>query len=119
MIVGRRLKGAAAQWPSPDSGGRDLIVCPFVVPPFVCLRLDPDENGAPERVELSGADALGASQFGFHALDRVLHPELSDELLDAAAKGAREEALLPRRGRGGEVVVAIDRGHPCRGRLEG
>jgi hypothetical protein len=99
--------------------GRDLIVRPFVIPPFVCLRLDPDENGAPERVELSGAEALGASQFGFHALDRVLHPELSDKLVDTAPKGAREEALLPRQGRRCEVIVAIDFGHPCRGRLEG
>ena len=73
---------------------------PFVVPPFVCLRLDLDENGAPERVELSGAEALGASQFGFDALDRVLHPELSDEFLDAAVKGAREEALCRAEGEG-------------------
>jgi hypothetical protein len=65
------------------------------------FRFDPDEDGAPERVELSGAGALGASQFGFDALDRVVRPELSDELLDATAEGARDEALLPRRGRGG------------------
>ena len=39
--------------------------------------------------ELSRAGALGASQFGFDALYRVLRPEPCDELLDAAAKGAR------------------------------
>jgi hypothetical protein len=53
------------------------------VPPLVCLRLDPDENGAPERVEFARAGALGASQFGFHAPDRVLRPEPRDEFLDA------------------------------------
>ena len=69
MVVACRLKGGGRKaFARTREVGRDLIVRPFVVPPFVCLRLDPDENGAPERVELSGAEALGASQFGFHAL---------------------------------------------------
>jgi hypothetical protein len=37
---------------------------------------------------------LAPSHFGFDALDRVLCPELSDELLDAAAEGAREESAV-------------------------
>jgi hypothetical protein len=51
-------------------------------------------------MKLSGAGALGASHFGFDALDRVLYSDLSDELLEAAAEGAREEALLPTEGEG-------------------
>jgi hypothetical protein len=57
--------------------------CGLHVPLLVRLRLDPDENGAPERVEFARAGALGASQFGFHAPDRVLRPEPRDEFLDA------------------------------------
>jgi hypothetical protein len=39
------------------------------------LGLDPGFHGAPEGIELSGAGALGASHFGFDALDRVLHSD--------------------------------------------
>jgi hypothetical protein len=42
------------------------------------------------------AGALGASQFGFHAPDRVLRPEPRDEFLDAAPKCAHEDALFLR-----------------------
>ena len=59
-----------------------------------CLRLDPDENVAPERVELSRAGALGAPQFGFDALDGVFRPESRNEFLDAAPEGAHEDALF-------------------------
>ena len=83
--------------------------CGLRVPLLVRLRLDPDENGAPERVELSRAGAPSASQFGFHALDRVLRPEPRDQSLDAAPKGAHEDTLFLWRGR--EVAVAIDLGH--------
>src|SRR5271169_5546488 len=92
--------------------------CGLRVPRLVCLRLDPNENGAPEGVKLSRAGALGAAQFAFEALDRGLRSELCDELLDAAAESAREDALLLHQGRGREVAVASDLGHACR-RLEG
>src|ERR1700677_970207 len=91
--------------------------CGLRVQRLVCLRLDPNENGAPEGVKLSRAGALGAARFAFEALDRGLRPELCDELLDAAAESAREDALLLRQGRGREVAVAIDLGPACR-RLE-
>jgi hypothetical protein len=64
-------------------------------------------------VQLSRAGALGASQFGFHAPDRVLRSEPRDEFLDAAPKGAHEDALFLWRGR--EVAVAIDLGHRLAG----
>jgi hypothetical protein len=83
----------------------------FVVPPLVCLRLDPDENGAPESVELSRAGAPGALQFGFDALDGVFRPESRNEFLDAAPQDAHEDALFVWRGR--KVAVAIDLGHPA------
>ena len=83
--------------------------CALRVPPLAGLRLDSDENGAPERVELSRAGAPGASQFGFHAPHRVLRPEPRDEFLDVAPKGAHEDGLFLWRGR--EVAVAIDLGH--------
>jgi hypothetical protein len=83
--------------------------CALRVPPLAGLCLDSDENGAPERVELSRAGALGASQFGFHSPHRVLRPEPRDEFLDVAPKGAHEDGLFLWRGR--EVAVAIDLGH--------
>jgi hypothetical protein len=52
-------------------------------------------------------------QFGFPALDRVLRPELRDELLDAAPKDALEDALFVRRGLGRKVAVATDLRHPA------
>jgi hypothetical protein len=55
----------------------------FAFPLLVLLRLDPDANVAPERVELSRAGALGAPQFGFDALDGVFRPESRNEFLDA------------------------------------
>ena len=63
--------------------------CGRRVPPLVRFRfrLDPDEDGAPESVELSRAGALGASQFGFDALDRVVRPALRDELLELCTRG--------------------------------
>jgi hypothetical protein len=85
----------------------------FVVPPLVCLRLDPDENGALERVELSRAGAPGAPQFGFDALDRVFRPASRNELLDPAPEDAHDDALFVWRGRGRKVAVAIDLGHPA------
>ena len=44
-------------------------------------------------------------------------PEPRDELLDAAPKGAHEDALFLARGR--EVAVVIDLGHACRVRSGG
>jgi hypothetical protein len=77
----------------------------------VLLRLDPHENVAPERVELSRAGALSAPQFGFDALDGVFRPESRNEFLDATPKDSHDDALLVWRGR--KVAVAIDLGHPA------
>jgi hypothetical protein len=82
-------------------------------PLLVLLRLDPDENVAPERVELSRAGALGAPQFGFDALDGVFRPESRNEFLDATPEDAHADALFVWRGRGRKVAVAIDLGHPA------
>ena len=99
----RRLRPTTEAWSSadaprgggpkglrPDPGvGRALTLRPASLPDVAIrralragfgsaarlLRLDPDENVAPERVELSRAGALGAPQFGFDALDRVLRPD--------------------------------------------
>src|SRR3984957_18864359 len=83
----------------------------FAFPLPVLLRLDPHENVAPERVELSRAGALGAPQFGFDALDGVFRPESRNEFLDATPKDSHDDALLVWRGR--KVAVAIDLGHPA------
>jgi hypothetical protein len=89
----------------------------FAFPLPVLLRLDPDENVAPERVELSRAGALGAPQFGFDALDGVFRPESRNEFLDATSEDAHDDALFVWRGR--KVAVAIDLGHPAGVRLKG
>jgi hypothetical protein len=89
----------------------------FAFPLPVLLRLDPHENVAPERVELSRAGALSAPQFGFDALDGVFRPESRNEFLDATPKDSHDDALLVWRGR--KVPVAIDLGHPAVSTLEG
>ena len=76
------------------------FVAGFAFPLLVLLRLDPHENVAPERVELSRAGALSAPQFGFDALDGVFRPELRNEFLDATPEDAHEDALFVWRGRG-------------------
>src|ERR1700685_4204650 len=85
----------------------------FAFPLLVLLRLEPDENVAPERVELSRAGAPGAPQFGFDALDRVFRPASRNELLDPAPEDAHGDALFVWRGRGRKVAVAINLGHPA------
>ena len=97
--------------PRPSSG--------FAFPLLVLLRLDPDENVAPERVELSRAGALGAPQFGFDALDGVFRPESRNEFLDAATEEAHEDALFMWRGRGRKVVWRLILDIRRRVRLEG
>jgi hypothetical protein len=92
---------------------RHALRAGFAFPRLVLLRLDPDENVAPERVELSRAGALGAPQFGFDALDGVFRPESRNEFLDATP----EDALFVWRGR--KVAVAIDLGHPAASTFEG
>jgi len=102
---------AASKEPANATSSEVAICCGLRIPPLVRLRLDPDENAAPERVELSRAGALGAPQFGFDALDGVFRPESRNEFLDAAPQDAHEDALFVWRGR--KVAVAIDLGHPA------
>jgi hypothetical protein len=53
----------------------------------------------------SSADAHGVG------VRKALRPEPRDKFLDAATRGAHEDALFLCRGRGREVHVAIDLGH--------
>jgi hypothetical protein len=87
----------------PGVATRHALRAGFAFPRLVLLRLDPDENVAPERVELSRADAL----------DGVFRPESRNEFLDAAPEDAHEDALFMWRGRGRKVAVAIDLGYPA------
>jgi hypothetical protein len=79
---------------------RHALRAGFAFPRLVLLRLDPDENVAPERVELSRAGALGAPQFGFDALDGVFRPESRNEFLDAAPEDALRMRCLCGEGEG-------------------
>jgi hypothetical protein len=98
---------------------RHALRAGFAFPRLVLLRLDPDENVAPERVELSRAGAFGAPQFGFDALDGVFRPESRNEFLDAATEEAHEDALFMWRGRGRKVVWRLILDIRRRVRLEG